>query len=115
MVRKMNDYWNDPPEEWEPPECCEEIMEVLEDGTCVCANCGKLLTEIYESEPCKVKSSQMNSTSRRRVKSRGEVPQAASHWRKLERLLKQMLAGEIPLGPATRFVLDFRIEKLTTG
>lgn len=37
----MNDYWNDPPEYDEPPECCGDIMEQLEDGTLVCEHCGK--------------------------------------------------------------------------
>jgi len=36
----MNDYWNDPPESPEPPECCDEIMDVEENGACVCAKCG---------------------------------------------------------------------------
>lgn len=35
----MNDYWNDPPESPEPPECCGEFMEIGENG-CWCPNCG---------------------------------------------------------------------------
>ena len=40
----MNDYWNDPPyEEW-PPECCDEIMDFDEaTATCKCAVCGKVI------------------------------------------------------------------------
>jgi hypothetical protein len=37
----MNDYWNDPPEQPEPPECCDEIMDVDANGACVCSKCGK--------------------------------------------------------------------------
>ena len=36
----MNDYWNDPPETEEPPECCGEMMEVYDDGSCKCQTCG---------------------------------------------------------------------------
>lgn len=35
----MTDYWNDPPEAPEVPECCEQEMEVLDDGTLVCGVC----------------------------------------------------------------------------
>ena len=37
----MNDWWNNPPEEPESPMCCEEYMEVLPDGACVCLKCSK--------------------------------------------------------------------------
>jgi len=40
----MNDYWNDPPEEPEPPFCvrCKEYMNVAENGlTAKCPVCGK--------------------------------------------------------------------------
>jgi len=37
----MNDYWNDPPEDSEPPECCGDYMDVTEDGACVCHKCKK--------------------------------------------------------------------------
>lgn len=36
----MQDYWNDPPEHPEPPECCGEIMDVLDDGSLACPHCG---------------------------------------------------------------------------
>ena len=39
----MNDYWNDPPEEWEPPECCGEIMDVDGHGNCICEYCGNYI------------------------------------------------------------------------
>lgn len=37
----MQDYWNDPPETPEPPECCDEIMDVQPDGSVVCSKCGR--------------------------------------------------------------------------
>ena len=38
----MNDYWNDPPEQWEPPDCCDEPMDLDEaTGALSCAKCGK--------------------------------------------------------------------------
>lgn len=42
----MNDWYNDPPEEPESPECCGEEMCVKEDGTAFCETCGG------EVEPC---------------------------------------------------------------
>ena len=39
----MNDYWNDPPEQYKPPECCDEYMEVDNDGNCKCLTCGKVI------------------------------------------------------------------------
>ncbi len=47
----MNDYWNDPPEYPEPPECCGDEMNVTEDGTCVCAKCGKRIEPQPDIEP----------------------------------------------------------------
>jgi len=35
----MNDYWNDPPEEPEIPECCDLEMTVDNDGNCKCSVC----------------------------------------------------------------------------
>lgn len=35
----MNDYWNDPPEEPEIPECCDLEMIVDNDGNCKCSVC----------------------------------------------------------------------------
>ena len=43
----MRDYWNDPPEEPEPPECCGEMCEVTDDGIAFCPKCGKR----FEREP----------------------------------------------------------------
>lgn len=40
----MTDYWNDPPEECEPPECCDEFMEVDDNGNCHCLTCFKTIT-----------------------------------------------------------------------
>lgn len=37
----MNDWYNDPPEVEEVPECCEMEMEVEWGGACVCSQCGK--------------------------------------------------------------------------
>lgn len=38
----MNDYWNDPPEDYEPPECCNEPMDIDQTtGVLSCAKCGK--------------------------------------------------------------------------
>jgi hypothetical protein len=48
----MNDYWNDPPEQPEPPECCDEIMDVDDKGACICSKCGKRIeppAEVQES------------------------------------------------------------------
>ena len=45
----MNDWYNDPPETPEPPECCGEMMEVDEDGDCECMTCGKLV--VCDKEP----------------------------------------------------------------
>ena len=47
----MNDWWNDPPEQFEPPECCEEIMDVANDGACVCLKCGKRIEPPVDVDP----------------------------------------------------------------
>jgi hypothetical protein len=47
----MNDYWNDPPEQPELPECCDEIMDVDEKGACVCSKCGKRIEPPAEIDP----------------------------------------------------------------
>jgi hypothetical protein len=40
----MQDYWNDPPEYPEVPECCGEEMEA--DGKlCRCFICGKVIED----------------------------------------------------------------------
>jgi hypothetical protein len=35
-----SDWWNDPPDYPEPPECCDDAMEVFDDGVCLCSHCG---------------------------------------------------------------------------
>ena len=47
----MNDYWNDPPDHPEPPECCGDIMDVPEDGACLCPKCGKRIEPQQDIEP----------------------------------------------------------------
>jgi hypothetical protein len=39
----MNDYWNEPPECPEVPECCDQEMDVDDDGNCQCKICGMLI------------------------------------------------------------------------
>jgi hypothetical protein len=43
-------YW-DPPETEEPPECCGEIMDASDDGTCKCGECGKVVKPTPDIEP----------------------------------------------------------------
>jgi hypothetical protein len=47
----MNDYWNDPPEYLELPECCGEEMEVNDDGDCKCLKCGAFTEAQPDIEP----------------------------------------------------------------
>ena len=49
----MNDFWNDPPEYPDAPECCEQEMDVEEDGRCICSACGKIVLpyDDYEETP----------------------------------------------------------------
>ena len=47
----MNDYWNDPPEEPEVPECCDEVMDVDDHGACSCTKCGKLIKPPEDPKP----------------------------------------------------------------
>jgi len=48
----VNDYWNDPPEEPEHPECCGEYMDVCEDtGIATCATCGRRIEPEPDIEP----------------------------------------------------------------
>ena len=49
----MNDYWNDPPDYPEPPECCGDIMDVTDDGVCACPSCGKRIEPQPDIEPVK--------------------------------------------------------------
>jgi hypothetical protein len=44
----MTDFWNDPPETPEPPQCCGDYMDFDEtSGNCSCPTCGKII----EPEP----------------------------------------------------------------
>lgn len=47
----MNDYWNDPPEVPEPPECCGYLMTAREDGSLVCENCSRVIEPTPDIEP----------------------------------------------------------------
>ena len=47
----MNDYWNDPPEDFEPPECCDEIMDMDKSGACLCLTCGKRIEPQEDIQP----------------------------------------------------------------
>lgn len=39
----MNDWYNDPPEDPEVPECCDQPMAVDSDGDCHCCICGSVI------------------------------------------------------------------------
>lgn len=41
-----SDWYLDPPDYPDVPECCDEEMECFEDGVCLCSKCGLRL------EPC---------------------------------------------------------------
>jgi hypothetical protein len=48
----MNDYWNEPPEVEELPECCDEVMGYNEKtGVCECLTCGKTIEPTPDIEP----------------------------------------------------------------
>jgi hypothetical protein len=48
----MNDYWNDPPDDHEPPECCGEYMNACEDtGIATCATCEQRIEPEPDIEP----------------------------------------------------------------
>jgi len=47
----MTDYWNDPPETPELPECCGEEMDAREDGSCLCIYCGRTVDAQPDIEP----------------------------------------------------------------
>jgi hypothetical protein len=48
----MNDYWNDPPDDLDPPECCGEYMDVCEGtGIATCATCGRRIEPEPDIEP----------------------------------------------------------------
>lgn len=46
----MNDYWNDPPDGPEWPECCDQEMEIDEAGNCACKVCGSRIDAPVEPE-----------------------------------------------------------------
>jgi hypothetical protein len=60
----MNDYWNDPPDYPEPPECCGDIMDVTDDGVCVCCACGKRIEPQPDIEPVETVEIQEDTTNR---------------------------------------------------
>lgn len=47
----MNDYWNNPPEHPDLPECCDEYMTCDSDGNCICEICGKVIMHHQDIEP----------------------------------------------------------------
>lgn len=47
----MNDYWNEPPDMPEPPECCGDFMDIMDDGTAVCPECGHKVEPMPDIEP----------------------------------------------------------------
>jgi len=47
----MQDYWNDPPECPEVPECCDQEMTVSENGDCLCETCGQIIERESDIEP----------------------------------------------------------------
>ena len=51
QLQTMNDYWNDPPEYEEIPECCEKEMEVDNSGNCKCTICGKIIKADQDPDP----------------------------------------------------------------
>jgi hypothetical protein len=48
----MIDYWNDPPEVDELPECCDELME-FDEATriCKCSKCGREIKPQPDIDP----------------------------------------------------------------
>jgi len=48
----MNDYWNDPTDDCEPPECCDEYMNVCKDsGVATCTTCHRRIEPQPDIEP----------------------------------------------------------------
>lgn len=68
----MTDYWNDPPEYPEPPECCDDYMDVLDDGSCKCLNCGKTVAAPMELDP-------PWENSERGIEEEPEIPALCPH------------------------------------
>jgi len=60
----MNDYWNDPPDYPDLPECCGDIMDVNDDGACVCGACGKRIEPQPDIEPFETMEIQEDATTR---------------------------------------------------
>jgi hypothetical protein len=54
----MQDYWNDPPEEYEPPECCDSYMGCTPEGVLFCEQCGKRI-EPDPGDMCSVLEAEM--------------------------------------------------------
>ena len=46
-----SDWYLDPPEEPDIPECCDDEMECFEDGVCLCSQCGLRLAPAPEWDP----------------------------------------------------------------
>ena len=51
QVKTMHDYWNDPPETPEMPECCDQEMTVDKDGNCICELCVMTFAAQPDIEP----------------------------------------------------------------
>jgi len=47
----MNDRHLDPPEYDEPPECCGDLMNITDDGDCICPLCGRMIIPELPPEP----------------------------------------------------------------
>jgi hypothetical protein len=62
--KTMNDYWNDPPDYPDLPECCGDIMDVTDDGACVCPSCGKRIEPQPDIEPVETVEIQEDPTNR---------------------------------------------------
>jgi hypothetical protein len=43
--------WDEPPEMPEPPECCGDFMDVLDDGIAHCPECGRKVEPVPDIEP----------------------------------------------------------------
>lgn len=47
----MRDYWNDPPEAPEAPQCCGDFMTVEASGAAVCPTCRRRIDPPPDPEP----------------------------------------------------------------
>lgn len=43
--------YDDPPDYPEPPECCDDLMDVLDDGSLHCPRCGKTIAPAPDDFP----------------------------------------------------------------